>query len=66
MKKDDRTAIYELVEGLIIIIILGATLDALYEAPWGLYINSCKSAVKNSATIQLQWPETQLSDKKIY
>ena len=25
-----------------------------------------KSAVKNSATIQLQWPETQLSDKKIY
>jgi|TARA_Y100000294_G_scaffold177225_1_gene201906 hypothetical protein len=37
MKKDDRTAIIDLAEVLIIIIILGATLGALYEAPWELY-----------------------------
>ena len=36
-QQKDRAAIFDLAKGLITIIVVGATLGALYEAPWELY-----------------------------
>ena len=36
-QQKDRAAIFDLAQGLITIIVVGATLGALYEAPWELY-----------------------------
>ena len=36
-QQKDRAAIFDLAHGLITIIVVGATLGALYEAPWELY-----------------------------
>jgi len=37
MEQEDRNAIFDLAKGLFIIIVIGATLGALYEAPWKPY-----------------------------
>ncbi len=36
-QQKDRAAIFDLAQGLMIIIVVGATLGALYESPWDLY-----------------------------
>ncbi|MDA9091676.1 hypothetical protein OAN27_00160 [Pelagibacteraceae bacterium] len=36
-QQKDRAAIFDLVQGFITIIVVGATLGALYESPWPLY-----------------------------
>ena len=36
-QQKDRAAIFDLAKGLTTIIVVGATLGALYEAPWELY-----------------------------
>lgn len=36
-QQKDRAAFFDLAKGLITIIVVGATLGALYEAPWELY-----------------------------
>lgn len=36
-QQKDRAAIFDLAQGLITIIVVGATLGALYESPWPLY-----------------------------
>ena len=36
-QQKDRVAIFDLAKGLTTIIVVGATLGALYEAPWELY-----------------------------
>ena len=36
-QQKDRAAIFDLAQGLMTIIVVGATLGALYESPWPLY-----------------------------